>query len=342
MELQFGEAKIKYASYPDGKCINFGKHRCMVRWDKKMREEQKSLSKSEKCKGRNLKCESFIGSSIFTPEFDEQYLLPPVESEILSLAIAEGDNVLIVGPAGAGKSSLVLQLASIFNWGVERFSCSDETTSSKIMGQWVVTGDHMDWVDGHITHAMRNGLILLEDEADFMRPELRGEVHSVMEQGGSVTLTGVHPKTNKIFRENLKKHPQFRWISTANTIGYGDDLFIFHGTQYLNAASRDRYEIIINMGYRPTSEEIEIVVHKTGVERSIATQMVRVANDCRDSIKDGMIFQFSLRRLLSWGKYHQKFPSEVACKLSVLNFTNETDRHTVKSLMRTHMNIETD
>lgn len=340
MKLKIGEAEVTCASYENGKCVHFGKQRCVIRKPKALREEQKALPKAKRCKGRDTKCKHFCGTSKFQPEFDEHYLLPPRESEILSFAIAEGDNTLIVGPPGAGKSSLVLQLAAIFNWGVERFSYSEETTSSKIMGQWVVTGDNMDWVDGHITHAMRNGLLLLEDEVDFMRPELRGEVHSVMEQGGSITLTGVHPKTNKIFRENLKKHPNFRWISTANTIGYGDDLFIFHGTQYLNAASRDRYEIIVSMGYREPDEEIEILYHKTGIDRKTAERMVKVANDCRDAIKDGMVFQFSIRRLLSWAKYHQRMPHETACQLCVLNFANETDRHTVKSLMRTHMNIE--
>lgn len=337
--FKIGDTEIEMVSYESGKCVDFINGRCKTR-SKKTREKQKALSKKERCDGRDLDCKLFIGSSIYAPQYDEGYLLPPSESEILTLALGHADNVLIFGPPGVGKSSLVNQLACIFNWGVERYSCSEETSSSKIIGQWVVIGDTMEWVDGHITHAMKEGLILLEDEVDFMRPELRGEIHSLMEQGGSINLTAVHPQTRRPFRENVKKHKNFRWISTANTLGYGDDLFAFHGTQYLNAASRDRYEIIIRMGYKEPDEEVAIMERKTGIKLATARQMVEVANECRKSVKDGMIFQFSLRRLLSWAKYSQKMPDKIACELAVLNFANDTDRHTIKSLIRTIMDIE--
>lgn len=240
----------------------------------------------------------------------------------------------------SGKTSLVKQLAAIFNWGVEQFSCSEETTSAKIIGQWIVVGKSMQWIDGCITNAMKNGFILLEDEADFMRPELRGEVHGMMETGGSVTLTSIHPETGKPFREIVKKHPSFRWISTANTIGYGDDLFAYHGTQYMNAASRDRYEIILQFDYRTSEEELEIIVTKTKIEKSIAIKMIEIANLCRRDVNEDMVFQFSIRRLLAWAKYWTQTPPEIASTLAVLNYCNQTDRHTVKSLIRTHLNIE--
>ena len=187
---------------------------------------------------------------------------------------------------------------------------------------------------------MRSGFILLEDESDFMRPELRGEVHSLMEQGGNIVLTGVHPKTKKIFKEVVNKHPAFRWISTANTTGYGDEMFSFHGTQYMNAASRDRYEIILKFDYRPPEEEAAIIHTKTQLDINIVEKMIGVAKACRESIKDGMMFHFSIRRLLAWAKYYQKLSPEVACRLAVLNFCNSVDEHTVKSLIRTHMNVE--
>ena len=240
----------------------------------------------------------------------------------------------------SGKTSLVRQLASIFNWGVEQFSCSEETTSAKIIGQWIVVGKTMQWIDGCITNAMRNGFILLEDEADFMRPELRGEVHGIMEAQGSITLTSIHPDTGQPFREVVTKHPSFRWISTANTIGYGDDLFAYHGTQYMNAASRDRYEIILQFNYRTSEEELEIIVTKTKVEKSIAMKMIEIANICRGDANEEMVFQFSIRRLLAWAKYWMQTPPEIASTLAVLNYCNQIDRHTVKSLIRTHLNVE--
>ena len=351
-KLKIGKVSIEMRSNEKGKCVFFGNHRCMS-MEKNLRVKQKDLEKSKRCKGRKTSCQFFVGKSELVPKEDEAYLLPQQETEILTHAIKEADNALLVGPPGVGKSSLVLQLAAILNWGVVRYSCSEEITSSKIIGQWVVINDSMEWIDGYITHAMRKGLMLLEDESDFMRPELRGEVHSLMEQGGSILLTSIHPDTKKPFKEIVKKHSDFRWISTANTVGYGDDAFAFAGTQYMNSASRDRYEIIMKFNYRPPNEEEAIIykkIHKWAnidpekeepiLKKNIIAAMVNIANECREAQKDGMLFQFSIRRLLAWAKYYPVMTPEIASKLAIVNFCNETDAHTVKSLIQTHLNLE--
>ena len=340
MELEIGQAKINMPSYENGKCIFFGKSRC-ISYNKLLREKEKKKSEPKRCSGFSAKCENFIGNTPFTPAYDENYILPERESEILATALAENANILIVGPPATGKSSLTKQLAALLNWGLISFSCSEETTVSKILGQWIIQGKEMKWADGYITTAMRHGYILLEDEADFMRPELRGEIHGIMETGGSLALSAIHPETKEPYQEIIQKHPYFRWVSTANTTGYGDDSFSYHGTNYFNAASRDRYEMIMMVEHKKPEQELEILKAKTQIDEQIASKMISIANECRGkTVNQEMLFQFTLRRLLSWSKYHQKLGEKEAAKLAVLNFTSDADRHTIASLMKSHMNID--
>jgi len=339
MDFKLGRAVIEVRNYPTGKCLNFGKARCI---HEKLGKIEKKLPKKERCKGRKTKCESFIGKAPFVPEYDNNYLLPQEESETLTFALGSGDNVLCTGPPGAGKTTLIKQLAAILNWGTLQFSCSEETSSAKLLGQWVVAGKEMTWSDGLITTAMKQGYILLEDEADFMRPELRGELHSIMETDGSVTLSALHPETKKPFQEVIVKHPNFRWISTANTIGLGDDLFQYHGVQYFNAAARDRYSIIVQFDYKSPEQEEEILVRKTQIDRTTAKQMISIANACRKDETNEIMFAFTLRRLIAWADYWLKVGPKLSSKLAILNFTGETDKYFIKSLMRSNMDLDVD
>jgi cobaltochelatase CobS len=342
MKLEFGKVKIPIASYEGNKCIFFGKARC-VSFDRDLRNEEKKKPVQQRCTGYNKLCPQYIGVSPFTPAYDEKYILPKFETEVLTTALLESANILIVGPPATGKSSIVRQVASILNWGLIGFSCGEETSIAKIIGQWVVQGQEMKWADGYVTTAMRNGLVLLEDEADFMRPELRGEMHGIMESGGTLTLSAIHPGTRQPYQEVIHKHPLFRWVSTANTTGHGDDSFSYHGTNYFNAASRDRYEMILSIGYRSEDQELEILKAKTDLDELTIRQMISVATECRKkTINQELMFQFTLRRLLAWGKYWKKLGGEDSAKLTILNFANDVDRHTLASLIKTHIGLNVD
>jgi len=305
-------------------------------------EPHPNLRECNVCVGKLEGCNQYKSIQPFIPEVDPFYSLDTELAEPLAFALSERgrDHALMVGPPGCGKSSLVMMVAAISDWEVNRFSCSEETRLHQLIGQWVIAGDQMVWVDGFATDALRNGKILLEDEADFMRPELRGALHPILERDGTITLQRTHPETGEAFIEVVPRHPDFRWISTANTIGLGDDSFEYHGTQFMNAAARDRYPIIIEMNYMAPEDEAEIVVRKTGVDDDTALRMATVAKGMREcKEKKETSYTFGMRRLLAWGKYHRFYNEQgtpyKAVKLALINFAAKKDREKLIKMVRT-------
>jgi len=290
------------------------------------------------CDGKDH-CEDYVSIQPFIPEADENYVVNMDIAESLAYALGEGENILLAGPPGCGKTTLPELIAHLCNWECVQYSASEETRLSYIIGQWVVAGDKMRWSDGVFTDAIRNGKIVIENESDFMRPELRGALHGIMDEGGVLTLQTIHPETHEPFTEVIHKHPNFRIISTANTVGLGDDAHIFHGTQQQNAASRDRYSVIVKMDYHKPYLEAKILKGKTGIDEETAEKMSSVAWGIRDLARDensDITFQFSVRRLLSWAKWHQRkqYPQE-AIQLAILNFmADEGEIESVINIIR--------
>lgn len=167
-----------------------------------------------------------------------------------------------------------------------------------------------------------------------------------MEKRGALTLHGRHPKTGQTFRETIEPHPDFRWMSTANTIGLGDDAFLYHGTTFMNAAARDRYEAILKMDYPTPDIESEILALKvqspTGENLSSETieRMIKIANGVRENFKSRSCnFAFTIRRTISWGNYWlRKGPAE-GSKLALLNFASLNDRITLRGLIESELAI---
>jgi hypothetical protein len=240
-----------------------------------------------------------------------------------------------------GKSSLVMMIAAITDWQLIRFSCSEETRLHAVVGQWLVEGDKMVWSDGYATDALRHGKILLEDEADFMRPELRGALHPLLERDGEITLQQYHPTNKKSFLEVVKRHPDFRWVSTANTIGLGDDDFMYHGVQFMNVAARDRYSVIVEMDYMDPEDESVVLQKKCGVDEDTGMMMAKAAHALRELWKQKEIeFVFGMRRLLAWAKYHHFYVdhglSHKAIKLSILSFAAPKDKNKIMEIIKVH------
>ncbi|WKX10935.1 AAA family ATPase [Streptomyces sp. NL15-2K] len=154
------------------------------------------------------------------------------------LALGAGCHVLLVGPAGTGKSMMAQQAAEAFSQEFHALSLGPTTPMSKIFGYYDAHGTY------HGTpfrSAFEHGGLMLLDELDSGHPGLLAELNQALSIRSCAFADGM-----------VAAHPQFRLIATANTYGTGGDRQ-YVGRQALDAATLDRF-VVIDV---PVDEDLE-------------------------------------------------------------------------------------
>jgi len=269
----------------------------------------------------------------FIPEHDPNYHVDGELAEMLALGVEQGDNVMMVGPTGCGKTTLAEELAALINQPARRANLHGDVRSSDFVGEKVVEVDPetsqsvITWKDGILPEAMRNGYWLLLDEVDAAPPQILFVLQAVLDSG-KLILTSNHG-------EVVEPHPDFRIITTANTTGRGDDTGLYAGTNVLNEAFLDRFGTVIQHNYLPPKVEAGVVSKKTGVEIAAAQRCVEVARLVRNGFDNEECYcTLSTRRLISWAKKIKALGAQKAAKVAVLNKLNREDADYVAGVIQ--------
>ncbi len=100
--------------------------------------------------------------------------------------------------------------------------------------------------------ALQRPVALIFDEYDAGRPDVMFVIQRILERDGKFTLLD----QNRVIRP----HPSFRLFATSNTVGLGNVNGLYHGTQLLNHAQIDRWNVVATLDYLPHEEEAGIVL----------------------------------------------------------------------------------
>ena len=225
-------------------------------------------------------------------------------------------NVLLTGPTGCGKTSVVAAIASYTNTPLIRFNCDGETRVSNLRGMMKPVAQDgvlsLAFSPGALATAMREGWWVLLDEVDAALPSVLFVLQSVLEDARTLHV----PETG----ETIIAHPDFRVFATGNTIGFRASARARHsGTNPMNAAFVDRFGMVLSVSYPAKDEEaMRVRAHVPSIDPVLIEALVR----CADALRKDSTFKtdFSTRRLIQWAKLIEAYDGDAlrAADLAVL------------------------
>ena len=149
--------------------------------------------------------------------------------ELLLKVCSAHVNVLLVGPAGTGKTHAGSSVAEALNLSFDALSVGPMTSKADLLGYQDATGNY------HNTALVRqavNGGVLLFDEIDAGHAGVLTTANAVLANGHFGTPIGMQ-----------NKHDDFIMLAAANTFGTGADRQ-YVGRNQLDAATLDRFAVI--------------------------------------------------------------------------------------------------
>ena len=151
-------------------------------------------------------------------------------------AIGARENVMLVGPAGSGKTTIAEQIATALS--LDFYMTGAVDSPYKLTGFRDAQGAYAPTA---FRKAFEHGGLFLFDEIDASAPAALLSFNAALANGYADFPDGM-----------VKRHEAFRVIAAANTYGAGRDRQ-YVGRNQLDAASRDRF-IYLPMDYDPDLE----------------------------------------------------------------------------------------
>tara|TARA_Y100000590_G_scaffold433912_1_gene551531 strand:+ start:116 stop:1090 length:975 start_codon:yes stop_codon:yes gene_type:complete len=279
-----------------------------------------------------MEVDAFSKKNEYVPEIDKDYKF----DRDTTLAILSGFNfnkrVIVHGYHGTGKSTHITQVAARLNWPCIRVNLDSHISRIDLIGKDAIVikaGKQItEFKEGILPWSIQNPIALVFDEYDAGRPDVMFVIQRVLEAEGNFTLLD----KNKI----LKQNNYFRLFATANTIGLGDTTGLYTGTQQINQAQMDRWNIVTALNYLSLEKEMEIILAKNsslnntkGKEK--VSNMIKVASLTRKGFMAGDISTvMSPRTVLHWAENSEIFKDTgYAFRVTFLNKCDDVEKKTI-------------
>jgi MoxR-like ATPase len=162
-------------------------------------------------------------------------------------------------------------------------SCHDDLTHSDLVGRFLVRGGDVEWIDGPLTRAVREGAFCYLDEVVEARRDTLAVLHSLTDHRRSLYLDRIN--------QRIPAADGFLLVCSYNPASRS-------ALKELKPSFRQRF-VSLDLDYLPEEDEAAVVVVETGASPDLARQLVRVAGALRQAAHEGTHEPPSTRTLVT-------------------------------------------
>lgn len=202
--------------------------------------------------------------------------------------------VLIIGPKGTGKTSLVRDFARLKGAKLDSINFSLRTRESHLIGTKTLTNGTVSFDEGLLVKSMREGNMLYLDEINSAEADVLLRLDEALDDRRQI---GLKESTGEI----VKAKEGWFVIATINPLTHS-------GTKELPPQLLSRFPVRISMEYPPKDIELEIVKkYVSGDFDSDLIQGIKLANTLRQAAAvEELFYSPSLRETIAFGKLLDK------------------------------------
>ncbi len=225
------------------------------------------------------------------------------EIEVFAEAYKNKIPLLLKGPTGTGKSRFIEYMAHKLDKKLITICCHEETSSTDLIGRFIIKGAETVWLDGPLTKAVKEGAIIYLDEIAEARPDVIVAIHSLTDHRRELFIDKLG--------ETIKAHDDFMLVASFNP-GYQ------RGFKELKPSTRQRFAAI-SFDYPEPVIETEILINETGIDAADAKKLVKIGNKIRNLTELGLSETVSTRLLVDASKLiHSGLAKRLSVKVAVV------------------------
>ena len=210
--------------------------------------------------------------------------------EIIDSAFEKGLFVIIIGPKGTGKTTLVREYAMRKSKNLQSINFSLRTRESHLVGSKSLTDGNIGFDEGILVKSMKEGNILYLDEINAAEADVLLRLDEALDDRRQLIL-------KESSGEVIKAKDSWFVVSTINPLTHV-------GTKELPPQILSRFPVRVRLDYPPEDIEYQIIKrHVKNPNEAEVLQGIKLANVLRQaSAVEELYYSPSIRETIAFAK----------------------------------------